>query len=128
MWISVWITFNKNSNDYYYCFSNLPKVMLYAYLHPPYAPYPCIVTAHYPACYPTCKNTQKASYTQKIYNNTILLWHVSMWGCIYIFRNGSLCPGWGCVQLTRQLQNCIKFSHNSPNHTKFTSIVTSIKY
>ena len=41
---------------------------------------------------PTCKNTQKASYTQKTYNNTILLWYVSMWGCIYIFRNGSLCP------------------------------------
>ena len=77
---------------------------------------------------PTCKNVQKASYTQKTYNNTILLWYVYHPGVFTFSETAVFSPGWGCVQLTRQLQNCIKFSHNSPNHTKFTSIVTSIKY
>ena len=40
----------------------------------------------------TCKNVQKASYTQKTYNNIILLWHVSMWGCIYIIFHRGFCP------------------------------------
>ena len=75
MWISVWITFNKNSNDYYYCFSNLPRIMPCVYLHTPCAPYLCIVTAHYPACYPTCKNVQYPSYTKK---HTIILYNYGM--------------------------------------------------
>ena len=80
------------------------------------------------SCYPTCKNTQKASYAKK---HTIILYYYCMFQCGGVFTLyfiGTFAPGWGCVQLPCQLQNCIKFSHNSPNHPKFTSIVTSIKY
>ena len=92
MWISVWITFNKNSNDYYYCFSNLPRARLRAYLHPHCATYLCIIIQIIIQLYPTCKNVQNPSYPQI---DAIILYCYCMFyhpGYIYIFRNGSLCP------------------------------------
>ena len=76
-------------------------------------------------------NLQKYTISKLHQKNTIILYYYGMFQCGGVFTLyfiGTFDPGWGCVQLTRQLQNCIKFSHNSPNHPKFTSIVTSIKY
>ena len=47
---------------------------------------------HYPACCPTCKNAQKASYTQK---HAIILYYYGMFqygGLIYIIFHRGFCP------------------------------------
>ena len=54
--------------------------------------------------YPTCKNVQYPSYTKK---HTIILYYYGMFQCGGVFTLyfiGTFAPGWGCVQLTRQLQ------------------------
>ena len=87
---------------------------------------PCIVTVHYPAL----SNLQKYTISklhQKTYNNTILLWYVYHPGVFTFSETAVFAPRWGCVQLTRQLQNCTKFSHNSIIHPNMTSTSTSIK-
>ena len=128
MWISVWITFNKNSNDYYYCFRTFQRLCFIPI---------CIRIVSLTSASSlliiqlvniTCKNVQNTSYAQKY---TIILYYYGMFQCGGVFtfsETAVFAPRWGCVQLPRQLQNCIKFSHNSQDHTKFTSIVTSIKY
>lgn len=127
MWISVWITFNKNSNDYYYCFrtfQGLGFIPICIRIVPLTSASSLLIIQLVNI---TCKNVQKASYAKK---HTIILHYYGMFQCGGVFTLyfiGAFATGWGCVQLTRQLQNCIKFSHNSLNHLKFTSIVTSIK-
>ena len=91
MWISVWITFNNNSNDYYYCFRTFQGLGFVSICIRPVPLTPCIVTVHYPAL----SNLQKYTISklhQKTYNNIILLWYVSMWGCIYIILHRGFSP------------------------------------
>ena len=86
MWISVWITFNNNSNDYYYCFRTFQGLG--------FVPI-CIIIQIIIQLYPTCKNVQYPSYTKK---HTIILYYYStitvylQRGLIYIIFHWGFCP------------------------------------
>ena len=128
MWISVWITFDKNSNDYYYCFRTSQELCLVAICIRPMSLTPASSSRSLPS-FIQLEKIHNIQVTPKKY--TIILYYYGMFTIPGIFtfsETAVFATGCGCVQLTRQLQNCIKFSHNSPNHPKFTSIVTSIKY
>lgn len=92
MWISVWITFNKNSNDYYYCFRTFQGLCFtpICIRHMPLTSALSLLIIQLVNI--TCKNTQNTSYPQKTYNNTILLQYIYRRGVIYIIFHWGFCP------------------------------------
>ena len=119
MWISVWITFNKNSNDYYYCFRTSQRLcfMPICIRHMPLTP---ASSSRSLSSFIQVAKIHNIQVTPKTYNNTILLWYVSMWGCIYIIFHRDFYPRVGMCSThtptSKLYQIFTQFNHSPQIH------------
>ena len=93
MWISVWITFNNNSNDYYYCFRTSQRLCFMPICIRPVPLTPASSLLIIQLVDPTCKNVQYPSYTKK---HTIILYYYCMFqygGVFTLYLIGALPQG-----------------------------------
>ena len=126
------------TNSHFLYIQTPPYPQITPYLHPLHHPTP-ENTSPCPTL-ETCKNAQNTTYVK---NHSIILYYYSMFLLIHtpgVFTfsvSAAFLPGWGCVPLKRRppnpnhrfhthFINCIKFSHNSLESPKTTSVPTSI--